>query len=130
MENKSKAIQQFHEEFLQKYGALLDDVLDTSDLSALFSLVVDAMQMISSYDTLSGPQKKAVIIETILNICPNDDLDTVLYHLIDTLVAVDKDKNITFQPRQRMTQIYRQFNLVGKKLASWSQICCCKEEPN
>ena len=119
------SIHQFHADFVKKYATLFDSVLDTSDLSLVFSLVIDAMQMISVYDTLSGLEKKQVITQTILDMCRDDTMDTVLYHLIDALVYVDKDDTITFQHRRKMNIVYQTCSRVYTKVASWFTVFHC-----
>lgn len=93
--------QQIVQDIFQAIMMMIKD--KTIDGAGLISITVDAMELVEQITSLSGADKKAIVLQVItliINACPIDDsikstldtiVETVLPTIIDTIVAATRN---------------------------------------
>jgi hypothetical protein len=81
-------------------NTLIDNIEDAihGDISAMniFSITLNLMQLVEKYPKLTGPQKKALVIQALDNVIKKHGADQSLLALIppfiDSAISIDKGK--------------------------------------
>jgi hypothetical protein len=79
---------------------LMDGVLDLNDVKSIIALTHEGVKFTSKLTTLSGHEKRAVLISAMQEICTSDVIDTIIPFIIESIVIVNNDAN-TLQIRSR-----------------------------